>query len=96
MSKALLFGFVCWAIGVFSVYSFWHLMGIASAQVVSVSSSGKIPLTVVGSLPTCNAGTEGTIYGVTDALTPVALATAVGGGAIHTLVYCNGTAWIVG
>jgi hypothetical protein len=53
------------------------------------------PLTVVGSLPSCAAGTKGAIYMVTDALTPVALSTVVGGGAINVLVVCNGTNWIV-
>jgi hypothetical protein len=84
-------------VGVLILAQISIIFGLAAqAQFITSSSSGKIPLTVVGSLPTCNAGTEGTLYGVTDALTPVALATAVGGGAIHTLVYCNGTNWIVG
>jgi hypothetical protein len=66
------------------------------AELVTTSTSGKVPTSVVGSLPTCNAAAEGMIYGVTDALTPVALSAVTGGGAIHTLVYCNGTSWIVG
>lgn len=48
----------------------------------------------VASLPTCNAAREGAIYGVTDALAPAFLATIVGGGTVHTAVYCNGTNWI--
>lgn len=54
----------------------------------------RVPRTVVGSLPTCNAGAEGTIYGATDLLTPTFLATAVGGGAVRGPVYCNGTNWV--
>jgi hypothetical protein len=36
------------------------------------------------------------MYIVTDALTPVALATVAGGGAVKVPVICNGTNWIVG
>jgi hypothetical protein len=73
------------------------LLSAAVAQnVQSPSTSNTVPKTVVGSLPVCAAGTEGLMYGVTDALTPVALSAVTGGGAIHALVYCNGTSWIVG
>lgn len=54
-----------------------------------------LPATTVGSLPSCTSGTKGTIYLVTDALTPVALAGVTGGGAVVVSVLCNGTAWIV-
>jgi hypothetical protein len=75
----------------------WLLASVAYAQLVqSPSASNKTSAVLVGSLPTCNAGNEGLIYGVTDALTPVVLSAVAGGGAIHTLVYCNGTSWIVG
>jgi hypothetical protein len=57
------------------------------------------PLATIGAggsqLPTCNSGTKGAMYIVTDALTPVAIATAVGGGAVSIGVTCNGTNWIV-
>jgi len=69
---------------------------VAYARVSTTNPTGRIPLSVVGSLPACSAGVEGVLYGVTDALTPVVLSTVVGGGAVHTLVYCNGTSWIVG
>ena len=49
----------------------------------------------VASLPACNAGLEGSHYGVNNALAPTALATVVGGGAVHVSVYCDGTNWIV-
>mgnify|MGYP007122131568 CR=1 FL=1 len=49
----------------------------------------------VASLPACNPGLEGSHYGVNDALAPTALATVVGGGAVHVSVYCDGTNWIV-
>lgn len=49
----------------------------------------------VASLGTCNAGAEGTRWAVNDALTPVSLATVVGGGSVHVPVYCDGTNWIV-
>jgi hypothetical protein len=65
-------------------------------NVQSPSMSNTVPRVTVANLPACAAGTEGLIYGITDALTPVALSAATGGGAVHTLVYCNGTSWIVG
>jgi hypothetical protein len=57
------------------------------------------PIATIGAggsqLPTCNSTTKGAMYIVTDALTPVAIATAVGGGAVSIGVTCNGTNWIV-
>jgi hypothetical protein len=57
------------------------------------------PIATVGAggsqLPTCNTGTKGAMYIVTDALTPVAIATVVGGGAVSIGVTCNGANWIV-
>lgn len=45
----------------------------------------------VATLP---AGSEGMISGVSDALAPVFLGALTGGGAIHTPVYYNGSAWV--
>jgi len=53
------------------------------------------PITTVSGLPTCNSGTQGVIYFVTDALAPVALSTVAGSGAVKIGVTCNGTNWIV-
>lgn len=53
-------------------------------------------VTTIGSLATCNAAAQGTRMVVTDALTPVALATVVAGGSVVVSVMCNGTVWIVG
>jgi len=51
----------------------------------------------VAALPACNAVTNGLIYKVTDALTPIVAAVAVGGGAVSVLVHCqSGTGWIIG
>ncbi|MGZ2484277.1 hypothetical protein ACVITL_002800 [Rhizobium pisi] len=48
----------------------------------------------VATLPTCNAGAEGTFAAVSDAAAaPVYNATAAGGGSVHLPVYCNGTNW---
>lgn len=49
---------------------------------------------LVANLPA--AGTAGRRAYVTNALTPVALSTVVGGGAITVPVFDNGTNWIVG
>lgn len=62
----------------------------------SINCAGPTrPSTVVGSLPTCNGGAQGLMYFVTDALTPVALATIAAGGAVKIGVTCNGSVWIV-
>lgn len=55
----------------------------------------KAVTSAVASLPTCNAGTQGTIRHVTNALLPVALTTVAGGGAVRVIVFCNGSNWIV-
>ena len=46
-------------------------------------------------IPSCSAALKGAMYIVSDALTPVALSTAVGGGAVTVGITCNGTNWIV-
>ena len=57
------------------------------------------PAATIGSggsqLPTCNAAAKGQMYIVSDALSPVAIATVIGGGAITIGVTCNGANWIV-
>ena len=62
----------------------------------SFTPTASLAVLTVAALPTCNAAVKGTQYMVTDALTPVALASVVGGGAVNVPVTCNGTAWIVG
>jgi hypothetical protein len=71
------------------------ILGAATATSLTLSGALKLPTTTMASLPTCNAGALGTKYAVTDALTPVALASVVGGGAVVLSVFCNGTAWVV-
>ena len=60
-----------------------------------VCQAPQRPVTVVGSLPACGAGTKGMMYFVTDALAPVALSAVAGSGAVQIGVTCNGTSWIV-
>lgn len=67
----------------------------ASAQFATATQNLRVPMVTVAGLPTCNAASQGLIYGVTDALTPVALSAPTGGGAVVVQVFCNGTAWIV-
>lgn len=71
------------------------LSGIARAQFATATQSLRVPMVTVSGLPTCNAAAQGLVYGVTDALTPVALAAITGGGAVVVKVFCNGTGWIV-
>jgi hypothetical protein len=61
-------------------------------SLVTMSTNGQGY--TVATLPTV--GTVGRRAYVTDALAPVFLANAVGGGAIITPVFDNGTHWIVG
>lgn len=86
------------SVGGLSVFS----GGAVPVQNASISGLGAIKgvtvqtaVVAVGSLPTCNAGAEGTHKAVNNALAPVSLATVVTGGAVHVSVYCNGTNWIV-
>ena len=72
----------------------------APANGLLVSGAAKFNNTIqtatiltVATLSTCNAGAEGTMSAVSDALAPAFLATVVGGGAVHTAVYCDGTNW---
>lgn len=60
------------------------------------SQMAAIKRATVAALPTCNAGLNGSIYVVTDALLPTVLGTLTGGGAVTTLIHCNGTAWVAG
>lgn len=55
----------------------------------------KITPVAFSSLPTCNAGAEGTIRPITDSSSAVFNATITGGGANHVIAYCNGTNWTV-
>jgi hypothetical protein len=50
---------------------------------------------IFASLPTCNAGTEGSINAVTDSSVNTWGSTVTGGGANHVLAYCDGTNWTV-
>jgi hypothetical protein len=51
--------------------------------------------TTAASLPTCNAGAEGSLYSVTNANSATFNAAVAGGGTNHVMAYCNGTGWTV-
>lgn len=80
------------------------LGSMATQSATSVAITGgaltgttvTLPGTTVATLPTCNSGAAGRIAFVTDALTPAALATLIGGGAVPVLAFCNGSTWVVG
>ncbi|WP_395337647.1 hypothetical protein WBP06_27890 (plasmid) [Novosphingobium sp. BL-8H] len=65
-------------------------------KAVAVSAAG-LRLTVIeaGALPRCNAGAEGTLYGIRDAKSRAYGTSVVGGGDKHVMVYCDGTEWTV-
>lgn len=71
----------------------------ASAQDVRVTrplTTGNVPSTPVAGLPACSASNNGEIRIVTNALAPTVLGVVAGGGAVVTLVHCNGTSWVAG
>lgn len=73
----------------------WGALAIAQTVYAPSANIMKVTLSTVAALPTCNAGNEGLLVGISDALAPTSLAAIVGGGAVHLIAYCNGTAWIV-
>lgn len=56
----------------------------------------QAPVVAVASLPACNGGAEGTIYGVNNATATTFNSTVAAGGSNHVQVYCNGTNWVIG
>lgn len=75
----------------------WHDASQAQISCTSsVSALAAIPTSTVAGLPACNAGNNGSVYLVTNALTPIVLSLVVGGGAVNTLVHCNGANFVVG
>jgi len=63
------------------------------AGTLTAAAGIVVPNTVVGSLPTCNAGAKGQMWGVTDASSPTYNATLTGGSSTYALAVCNGTNW---
>lgn len=61
---------------------------------VALQKPVKLAQYTVATLPTCNAGAQGYMAYVTDALAPTYLATIAGGGVVVTPVFCNGTNWV--
>lgn len=70
-----------------------YITNDGAANFSSIVSNGKVRLKgyTVSTLP---AGTQGDTAYVTDALAPTFLATIVGGGAVVTPVFYNGTNWV--
>ncbi len=68
-----------------------------ASQIARFGPSGLtvFPGTVAG-LGACTAALEGTRAGVRDATAPTFLGALVGGGAVHSPAYCNGTTWVAG
>ncbi|TXH51061.1 MAG: hypothetical protein E6Q97_19160 [Desulfurellales bacterium] len=73
------------------------MLGIGTVNANTFLKSGIV---AVGSLPTCNASTEGARYGVSDSnaasYTAGIGAIVAGGGATRVPVYCDGTNWRIG
>ena len=63
---------------------------VSGLAIVDALQVGVTTVALLGSVVLA----EGKFKVVSDALAPVFLATVVGGGAVHTPVYCNGTNWI--
>jgi hypothetical protein len=81
-----------------TTYATINPTGVTSNNSVIATTSLKNGVTTVGGLPTCNAGAEGTRYGVKDATAGSAVfgTVLVGGSTVHTSAYCNGTSWVGG
>lgn len=60
-----------------------------------VGGAAVLHLEIVSSLPTCNSGTEGWMFGVTDATSTTFNATLAGSGSNHVIAYCNSANWTV-
>jgi hypothetical protein len=71
------------------------LLSSGSAARVTNVMGDLLPSMLVADLPTCNAASEAARSAVTDALTPVALSTVAGSGAVKVAVRCDGTNWVV-
>ena len=71
-------------------------IGPALSQAFMWGPVPTAPSSTAAALPSCIATLRGSMFVVTDALVPVALATLAGGGAVTVLVFCNGSNWIVG
>lgn len=64
-----------------------------ASSLTMVAAPFKLASTVVGSLPTCNAGAAGELFYVTDALTPAYNVTLTGGSSGKAIAMCDGTNW---
>jgi hypothetical protein len=53
----------------------------------------KLKSYIVATLPTCDAGAEGSLAYVTDATAPTYNGALTGGGSVKVPVFCNGAAW---
>jgi hypothetical protein len=69
-------------------------LGMSSAP-TNILGGLRLATSAATNLPGCNAGLEGSLYGVTDALSAVFNTVVVGGGGNHVMAYCNGAAWTV-
>jgi hypothetical protein len=52
------------------------------------------PSSTIANLPACNAAASGQMRMVSDATAPTYNGALTGGGAVVTMVLCNGTAWL--
>lgn len=71
--------------------------GSGYTEVFNVAQNGTVRMVntfTVATLPTCNAGAQGTMTAVTDGSSPAYLTTVTGGGAVYTPVVCNGANWV--
>ena len=59
-----------------------------------IAGGPVVAFTTVGVLPAASAGNKGQFLIVTDALLPAIGTIIIGGGAVNTLVFSNGTNWI--
>jgi hypothetical protein len=63
---------------------------VKGSDLIQWNATGRY---TVATLPACGAGTDGAMTIVTDATAPTYRGALVGGGAVKTPVFCDGTAW---
>lgn len=69
------------------------LLAVSSTGKLSPSGGIQLPTATVSGLPTCNSGSRGLLYMVTDASSPTYNSALTGGSSTVTLAACNGSAW---
>jgi hypothetical protein len=69
------------------------ILSLTDAGQLFTPAGTQLPVVAFASLPTCNVGNQGLMYGVNNALAPAYNAALAGGGAVMVIAFCNGASW---